>query len=338
MRNSTLKICDASIYPGEKATLALPLPEQYSCSPMYMPIKVINGKQPGPCLLTFATLEGNEFNGLEILNQLFDLISADELSGTLITVPVLNVYGLTHFPKVSPSGVSISNSFPGSENGNFSERIAHIFTQEILTKATHCIECISGSLNHDILPQVYCDFGDENAKNLAKTFQAPVVTQVETQSSQLRITTADLSIPLLVYEAGEAMRFDQEAIQIGLLGIKNVMQSLEMLSGEVEQTVSPVISKDDDWLTASSSGILHAEVSLGEYIKKGDKIARLSDPFSNENANFVKSHIDGVIVGINRSPLIQEGSSIFKIASFIDNQRAEAMLEVWDELKPEVEE
>lgn len=338
MKNNSFKICDASVHPGEKATLALPLPEQYSCLPMYMPIKVINGKQSGRNLLVFAMISGNEFNGLEIANQLYDDISADELQGTLVAIPVLNVYGLSHFPKTTPSGAKLSACFPGNEHGNFGERIAHIFTKEILTQVDCCIELQTGSLNHEILPQVYCSFDNIESKKLAKAFQAPVITEVETKQSGIHVTAENLNIPLLVYEAGEAQRFDQKAIQVGLDGIKNVMCKLGMLNGEVVDSVTPVFSKDDDWLISSSSGVLHSEVALGESIKKGDKIGRLTDPFSNENATIIKSNLDGVIVGINRSPLIQEGSSIFKVASFIDNQKAEEILEEWEENTPEVDE
>ena len=338
MKNNSIQICNANVHAGEKVTLALPLPEQYSCSPMYMPIKVINGRQKGPCLLTFAMLNGNEFNGLEILNQLFDAIAPNDLKGTLITVPALNVYGLTHFPKITPSGVSIENSFPGNEKGNFGERIAHIFTEEILKKADFCIEFQTGSLNHEILPQVYCDFDNIQTKKIARAFQTPVITEVEANKSELRNTTENLNIPLLVYEAGEAMRFDHTAIQIGLDGTLNLMRKLEMLDEDIDEKVSPVFSKDDDWLTSPASGILHAEVALGEHIKKGDKLGRLSDPFSNEDASVMSSHLNGVIVGINRSPLIQEGSSVFKIASFIDNAKAEAVIEEWEESRPETDE
>lgn len=333
-----LKICNASIHHGEKATLALPLPEQYSCSPMYMPIKVINGKTDGPCVLAFSVVTGNELNGLEILNQLFDLIDPSTLKGSVIFVPVLNVYGLTHYPKITPSGVSISNSFPGSATGNFGERIAHIFTEEILKKTDYCIECMTGSMNHDILPQVYCSFDNKEVQDLAKSFQAPVITEVETGSSELRKTTESLHIPLLVYQAGEAMRFCQEAIKIGVEGITNVLAKLGMIEKTINKVIQPIFSKDDEWLTSPSSGILHANITLGERIKKGAVLGALSDPFSNENATVIKSHVDGVIVGINRSPLIQEGTSIFKIASFIDNKRAEASLEKWDDVKQTTEE
>jgi predicted deacylase len=231
MKNKVLKIYNANIHPGEKATLALPLPEQYSCSPMYMPLKIIHGKEKGPVLLIFSMLDGVEFNGLEIINQVFDQIEAKCVQGTLIAVPVLNVYGLIHYPKTSPSSVSISNSFPGDPKGSFSERIAHVFTQEILKLADYCIELQTGSLNHETLPQIYCSFDNTFLKRLAKTFQAPVVTEVEISDTELRRTTEDLNIPLLVYEAGEAMRFDQIAIQTGINGIQNVMKDLEMLEG-----------------------------------------------------------------------------------------------------------
>lgn len=193
---------------------------------------------------------------------------------------------------------------------------------------------MTGAMNHDLLPQVYCSFDSSEAKSLAKAFQAPVVTEVETNSSELRKTTESLQIPLLVYQAGEAMRLDQEAIAIGIEGITNVLSKLDMIEKDSNKSISPVFSKDDDWLTSHSSGILHPEITLGEHIKKGDVLGRICDPFSNENSTVVKSHLDGVIVGINRSPLIQEGTSIFKIASFIDNKRAEASLEKWEDEKP----
>lgn len=331
LNSNTIQICDAVIHTGEKATLALPLPEQYSCSPMYMPIKVINGKKPGPCLVALSTLEGNEFIGLDILNQLFDLIDPNQLCGTLITVPVLNVYGLTHYPKISPAGQPLINCFPGDEKGSYGERIAHIFTQEILTKADYCIEFKTGSLNHEIFPHVYCNFDDKASLKMARAFQAPVITEVETSASELRQTTESLNIPLLVYQAGEAMRFDNLAIQTGLTGIQNVMRYLQLLPEQLEKTTTPVVARDHDWLVAHASGIMHTEVSLGQHIKKGEKIGRLSDPFSNENSTTITSHLDGVVIGINRTPLVQEGLSIFKIASFIDNQRAQLVLEEWGE-------
>lgn len=337
MKQSNLTICDVTIHPGERANLALPMPEFYSCTSFYMPIKVVHGKEAGPCLLIFAAVNGDELNGLEIINRLLDSEEIKDLKGTLIAVPVLNVVGLLK-PRSLTKANSLIHSFPGVENGSFSERFAHVFTQEILSKANYCLELQTGSLNHDILPQIYCSFDDSEGKRLAQKFAAPVVTHVDPEKHSLRRTTEELGIPLLVYQAGEAMRFDEQAIDIGLKGIINVMLSLEMISDrdpEQEASFKPVFSRDQDWIRAHRSGVLLVEVELGQMIKKNQIIGRISDPFSADTVEPVKAPLDGIVVGINRHPLIHEGDTLFKVASFIDNDRAETALEAWGETQAE---
>ncbi|KTD14017.1 succinylglutamate desuccinylase/aspartoacylase family protein [Legionella israelensis] len=331
MKNTNLNICDVTIHPGETANLALPLPEFYSCTSFYMPIKVVHGKEAGPCLLIFSAVKGDELNGLAIINRLLESEQLRHIKGTLIAVPVLNIFGLVAPPKVLSQETSLDLCFPGQEHGSYDERLAHVFTQEILCKANYCIELQTGSLNHDILPQVYCNFDNAEGKRLAQQFGAPVITNVSTDNNSLRKTTEQLNIPLLVYQAGEAMRFDESAIALGLSGIQNVMQSLDMLEENENDSDSftSIFSQDQDWIRAHRSGILLSDVELGQMIKKGQKIAHISDPFSADKAETVKSPQNGVVVGINRHPLIHEGQTIFKVASFIDNDRAETALEAW---------
>lgn len=332
MKNSTLSICNEIIQPGEKVNLALKMPDLFTCAPLYMPIKVVHGKTAGPCLLIIATFDGNEMNGLEIVNRLIAEIDASKINGTIIAVPVLNVYGLTHYPKTMPSGEDLSLSFPGIEDGNYGQRIAHIITQELITKADLCIELDTGAINHNILPQVYCDFTDQKAKNLAKNFQVPVITNVKFTGNSLRKTCNNLNIPLLVYQAGEAMRFDEDSINIGVEGVKNIMRSIDIIKKEdVEFKFNPVFSEDVEWIIAHKGGILHSFVELGQTIQKGDKIAQISCPFSSDIAETLKAPQDGVVVGINTTPLIHEGLSVFKIASFIDYERAETAIEQFEE-------
>ena len=335
MKNSKLNFCDATIHPGESVNLALPLPEEYSCSPMYMPIKVIHGKSKGPCIVVFSTLRGNELNGLEIANRIIKKLDANKISGTVIAIPVLNVYGLTHFPSRLPSGNTLANCFPGSEQGSYGERIAHIFTNEILKKADYCIELQTGDLNHNILPQVYCNFDNAIAKRLAKVFKAPVVTNVNLENNKLRQTTEELQIPLLVYQAGEAMRFDENAIVLGVDGVMNVLRSIDILKNEPVTEIKPIFSRDEDWIVAHKAGVLHPNVSLGQTIKQNDIIATISDPFGSDFVEPIKSLQDGVVVGINTTPLVHEGLKIFKIASFIDDDKAENVIEQWDKNQPD---
>lgn len=335
MKNKKLQICDAIIQPGEEANLALPMPEQYSCAPMFMPIRVIHGKSAGPCLLIFSTLNGNELNGIEIVNRIIGDISASQISGTIIAIPVVNVYGLTHYPRPLPGGGSLAASFPGSSRGTYGERLADVFTQELLKKADACIELQTGGLNHNILPQVYCNFENNEIRRLAKAFCSPVVTNVTLEGNKLRQTTENLDIPLIVYQGGEAMRFDENAITVGFNGVKNIMRHLKLLKEPLEQDVRPIFSQEENWIVAHAGGILHTDTSLGQVIKKGEKLGRLSDPFGTDDSLTVKSPRDGIIVGINTTPLIHEGLPLFKVASFVDDERAENVIEEWNQQQDE---
>jgi predicted deacylase len=190
------------------------------------------------------------------------------------------------------------------------------------------------------LPQIYCNLNHYEAQKLAYEFSAPVITNIDNTDNSLRQTIDQLNIPLLVYVAGEAMRFNEDAITLGVSGTMNVITALKMIDHPKEpQSFNPIFSKDQDWLRAHRSGILFSEVELGQRIRQGQRIGYISDPFSAQNeAEMVKADQDGIIVGINRHPLIHEGQTIFKVASFIDNSRAEIALEAWgDSLKSKVE-
>ncbi len=334
MSNKKINICGTNVHPGEIANLALPLPEQYSCAPLYMPIKVIHGKKAGPCLVIFSVLRGTELNGLEIANRIIKTIDPSQISGTIIAIPVMNVYGLTHYPSMLPSGNDLATCFPGNEKGSYGERMAHLITEEIFKKADYCIELQTGGLNHNILPQVYCNFDNKEAKGLAKIFRSPVVTNVTLEGNCLRQTTEELHIPLLVYQAGEAMRFDENAIELGVNGVRNVMHYIDMLEKEPVQGFTPIFSRDEDWVIAHKGGILHPEVTLGQTIDSGKTIGTISDPFGSDTIEPIKSTHKGIIVGINTSPLIHEGLPIFKIASFLDDDKAETIIGEWDKKQP----
>ena len=335
MRGKNINICGTKVHPGEIANLALPLPEQYSCSPQYMPIKVINGQKEGACIVIFSVLKGTELNGLEIANRVINTLKPSQIAGTVITIPVMNVYGLTHYPATLPTGNNLASCFPGNEHGSYGERVAYLITEEILKKADYCIELQTGGLNHNILPQVYCNFDNKLARDLAKVFHAPVVTNVSLEGNHLRQTTEELHIPLLVYQAGEAMRFDENAIQLGVNGIKNVMRAIDILEKEPIQEVKPIFSREEEWIVAHKGGILHTDVALGQTINKGDVIGNISDPFGADIIEPIKSPQQGVVVGINTSPLIHEGLPIFKIASFLDYDKAETTIEEWDKKQPD---
>ncbi|MCH9621650.1 MAG: hypothetical protein S4CHLAM20_10750 [Chlamydiia bacterium] len=334
-KNSKLSICGTNIHPGEEVNLAMPLPERYSCSPLFMPIKVIHGKKKGPILVVYSGLKGTELNGLEIANRLVVNINASELSGTIIAIPVMNVFGLTHYPVTLPTGEDLTKCFPGDEKGSYGERIAKIVTEEIFKKADYCIELQTGGMNHNILPQVYCNSDYKRDRQLAKLFRTPVITNIPNKTNKLRQTTDELHIPLLVYQAGEAMRFDENVIELGVDGVRNMMRALDMLVKEPVQEITPIFSRDEDWIVAHKGGILKTDVSLGQIIEVGERIGTITDPFGADVSEYIKAKQKGIVVGLNTAPLIHEGLPIFKLASFLDYDKAETVIEEWDKKQPD---
>ncbi|APA83104.1 succinylglutamate desuccinylase/aspartoacylase family protein [Francisella tularensis] len=327
------KIFDNTFQPGEMATLAMPLPSQYSCAPMYLPIKILNGVNEGPCILIFGMVNGDEFNSIQIINSLLEKTNPKQLNGTIVAIPVLNVFGLVHSIKHNPT---LEQAFPGDENGSYMHRYAYRITQEIIKKANYSIQIKTGAINHEILPQVYFNGEDEESIKMARAFQAPVITAVNMNQSSIRKIHQDLDIPFICYEAGEANKFGEEAINVGIAGIQNVMRKIALLEDqEFIQQLKPLVSEDTEWTVSDKPGILRTEIELGTRVKEGQKIGKLIDPFGNDESIYLKSPIDGIILGINNYPMIKEGDLVFKISSFQDDEKAEAKIEDWEEITKE---
>ncbi len=334
MKNTTLQICNEVIHPGESLSLALPLPELFSCAPLYMPIKVIHGKQAGPCLLITAAMHGNEINGTEIVNQLLTTKALKLLHGTLIAVPVLNVYGLINRSRDLPGKVDLNRCFPGSENGTHAARVAYLFIRDVFSKADFCIDLQTGFINYSNLPQIYLDIYDEKAKLLAEAFNAPVISNLVCEKGMLATVAKERNTPFLMYEAGEAMRFDNEAIKVGVKGILNVMKKLEMLP--VKASTKPAAFKSyftekNIWVRASTSGINHSNLTLGQYVKQGETLGVIKDPFGATESGIITSPEDAVVVGKNNLPLVHEGEALFQLAVFPKMEQTATKLEAWKE-------
>lgn len=334
MKNTTLQIANETIHPGENLSLALPLPELFSCAPLYIPVKVIHGKQAGPCLLVTAAMHGNELNGTEIINRLLNVKSVKNLRGTLIAVPVLNVYGLISRSRYLPGGIDLDRCFPGSKSGTHAARVAHLFTKEIFSKADCCIDLQTGFINYSNLPQIYVNFEDRQAKLLATVFNAPVISNRLAEKGMLGTLAFKESTPFLLYEAGEAMRFDEHAIKVGLKGILNVMRKLEMLPTPTTKKVpkwKSFFTEKNIWARAATSGISYTKYQLGQSINKGQTLCVIKDPFGATESARIKSPADAIIVGKNNLPLVHEGEGLFQLGVFPKMQHAATHLEEWRE-------
>ena len=228
MPNSKLIIADTEILRGTRVTINLELPKLYN-TPTNLPIRVIRGKKDGPIVFVSAAIHGDELNGIEIIRRLRKLSILNKLKGTLILVPIVNVYGIMNLSRYLPDRRDLNRSFPGSIKGSLASRVAKTFFDEVVLRCDLGIDLHTASIHKSNLPQVRTNIDNEYTFKLAKAFGAPVVLHSELRDGSLRGTAQDSGVPILLYEAGEALRFDETSIRIGVAGIINVLREIQML-------------------------------------------------------------------------------------------------------------
>lgn len=314
MKNDILKICGVDIQPGEKLTLALPTPEIYSCAPMHIPMHVIHGKRAGPRMLICATLYGDESNGIDIVHRLLNLSLINKLQGTLICIPVMNVYGLINHSRLLPDGHDLANSFPGSEKGSFASRLAHLFTSEVINLMTHCINIRCGKNHVYKFPQVYYHPDDSEATEMAKNFGAPIIHPSLEKTGFFYSESGRPKCPTLIYEGGEAHRTDDYSAKVGVKGIVKVLKQLNMIQLKSEPKKTDLLTSSETiWVRASTSGLFHFRKRVGQTVQKDQMLGSIADPFGTSASIEILAPKSGIISAITTHPHVYEGQGIIEI-------------------------
>ncbi|MBI9085230.1 MAG: succinylglutamate desuccinylase/aspartoacylase family protein [Desulfobacterales bacterium] len=323
-----LSIAGTNVPAGRRMTINIPVARLYTHTEMTMPVHVLRGRQDGPRLFLTAAVHGDEIVGVEIIRRLLKLKVLNRLRGTLLAVPVVNVYGFLNHSRYLPDRRDLNRFFPGSEKGSLTSRLAHIFMTEIVENSTHGIDLHAGS-NHRInLPQIRASVDDPETRRLALSFGVPVVLNANLRDGSLRQAVSAKQIPMLLYEAGEALRFDEMAIRIGVKGILAVMRAIGMLSGKAANPspIQPLIASSTSWVRAPMSGILRTTVRLGAEVRSGAKIGEIADPFGENETEVISSH-SGIVIGRTNLPLAHRGDALFHIARFEDSVHLKEALE-----------
>lgn len=330
MPHSKFIIANTEILRGTTTTINLELPKLYN-TPTNLPIRVIRGRKDGPIVFISAAIHGDELNGIEIIRRIRKLSILNKLKGTLILVPIVNVYGIMNLSRYLPDRRDLNRSFPGSIKGSLASRVAKIFFDEIVSRCDLGIDLHTASIHKSNLPQVRTNIDNEYTFKLAKSFEAPVILHSELRDGSLRSVAQDSGIPILLYEAGEALRFDEVCIRIGVKGIINVLREINMLPTVSRKILkTPIITRNSNWIRTNESGMLRTIKALGDLVKKDEIIAFIDEPLGDDSFP-IRSPFDGVIIGKSEIPLIQEGDAVFHIAKLKDLESAESKLEYFNE-------
>jgi predicted deacylase len=332
--SKVLKIAGKQVTVGQRRSINIPVARLYTHTKMTIPVHVLRGKKDGPHLFVCAAIHGDEIIGVEIIRRLLKLRILKRLRGTLIAVPVVNVYGFINNTRYLPDRRDLNRFFPGTQKGSLTSRLANIFMNEIVANSTHGIDLHAGSHHRINLPHIRASLKNTETEKLAFAFGAPVILNADLRDGSLRQAVQEEGIPMLLYEAGEALRFDEFAVRAGLKGILAVMRSIGMLthSGAKAFRIQPMVASSTSWVRAPGSGILRTQIPLGAKIKARQKIGEIADPF-DEHETAVISPIAGIVIGRMNLPLVHKGDALFHVACFDDSG---AVSESLDDFKEEI--
>jgi len=323
---AAFEIGSTAIQPGTRQTVNLHMSLLSDHTPMDMPIHVIHGKRDGPRMFISAAIHGDELNGVEIIRRILKTPRVNKLRGTLIAVPIVNVFGFLAHSRYLPDRRDLNRSFPGSEKGSLTSQLAYLFMKEVVLRCTHGIDLHTGAIHRSNLPQIRADLTDPMMEQLAKTFSAPLVLHSNLRDGSLRRAATDKQIPTMLYEAGEALRFDELAIRLGVRGIIRVMQTLGMFGKLAPfKKNNSVVSQSSYWVRAPTGGIFQSLLHLGAKIKKGEVVGMITDPMGSSEM-LVEAEEPGILIGRTSLPVVNQGDALFHIAKVHNATKAEKVV------------
>lgn len=319
MNIHNLTIGGITIKPGETKQIEMPVAKLYTDTDICIPVHVMRSKKPGPVVFVSAAVHGDELNGIEIIRRLIQSKTLKISSGTLILVPMVNVYGVLNQSRYMPDRRDLNRSFPGSAQGSLAGRVADKFLAEIVRHCDYGIDLHTGAIHRSNLPQVRANLNDPETRSLAEVFGVPVLLNADLRDGSLRQAAVESDTRILLYEAGQALRFDELSIRAGVRGILNVITHLGLVRRKSRRkAVTPYIANNSSWVRANSSGIVHNLKNLGDQVSKGTPLAEIGSPFG-EVISTITANKSGIIIGKQNIPLVQEGEAMFHIAFFSES-------------------
>ncbi len=300
---------------GARRTIDVPVSLLSDHTPVNLSVHVIHGKRAGPTVFVSAAVHGDEVMGVEISRRLLQSDLLSRLRGTLLVVPIVNTFGFHSRSRYLPDRRDLNRSFPGSSEGSLASRLAGIFLEKVVKRCDLGIDLHSAAVHRTNLPQVRVSPNSASTMALAEAFGAPVILKSPLREGSLRSEAKAVGVDVLLYEAGEGLRFDEMAARAGVAGILRVLRKMQMLpaKGIAQARTKPLLCLNSRWLRAPAGGLLRTYRADGDVVRTGDVLASVSDPFGQIEVDLL-APADGIIIGRAVLPVVNEGDAIFHLA------------------------
>jgi hypothetical protein len=341
MARAPFEIAGIQVQPGTRQTIEVQVAKLYTHTPLHIPVEIVHGRRDGPVLMVCGAIHGDEINGVEIVRRVLTNTALRNVRGTLVAVPIVNIFGFVQRTRYLPDRRDLNRCFPGSESGSLGGRIAYLLRTQIMEHVTHIIDLHTGAIHRFNLPQIRAELKTPETARMAEAFAAPVIIDAGLREGSLRAYADSQNIPVITYEGGEALRFDEVVIASGVKGVMRVMRELEMTPAK--KSVKPPrkrseVAASSQWVRADIDGIMRPVAKLGQKIRKGQKLAMVADPFGASETAII-SPCSGIVICVNNLPLVNEGEAIYHIARFDELGEAEKAMDYFrDSMESEVSE
>jgi uncharacterized protein len=309
----TIKINNTNIGLGESVNLNLSIARLPTHTVIDLPVKIVRAADDGPVLLLTGGLHGDEINGIEIIRRIlthnFNILK----KGTIIAIPLVNIYGFIQNVRGVPDGKDINRSFPGKKTGSLANLVAYTVMTEIIPHINIGIDFHTGGASRANYPQLRCTFDIEKNVELANAFSPPVIMHSSLIEKSFRKAAFKKKKHILVYETGESLRFDELGINLGVTGTLRLMKHLSMIENAPGPEFETLIYEKSSWIRAKYAGLFKPNIELGNFVEKRQLLGWITDPFGQESFKII-SNSKGRIIGLNNNPIVHKGDALMHLA------------------------
>ena len=315
--SAPIVIFGESIIPGESKTINVEIARLHTTTKLNIPVIIRRSKIDGPVVLFSAGIHGDEINGVEIVRQLISKKINKPKRGTIICIPIINVYGFVNKSREFPDGRDLNRVFPGSKTGSLASRFAFHILTEIMPIVNYAVDFHAGGASRFNAPQIRLTHNNKELKVLADVFNAPFTLYSKNISGSFRSASEKLNVKMLLFEGGKSLDINNAIANEGVNGVKRLLSHLEMLDPKhivTNQKTPTIYIEKSGWVRAKCSGLLHDYNTIGTFVRKGSILATITDPYGKFERK-VKAPNDGYVINANYSPIVYEGDAIYHMSN-----------------------
>ncbi len=321
-------IAGTSVAPGTASDVAFPITTLATGTSSSLAVRVLHGARPGPAVFVSAAIHGDEIIGTAVIQRLAQELDPAALAGTVLLVPVANIFGFITHSRYLPDRRDLNRSFPGSAGGSLAGQLAHVFYREVVARCTLGIDIHSAAIHRYNLPQIRIAAGNRRLVELAMAFGAPVIIESPLRDGSLRDQAQKHGVEMLLMEAGEALRFDRLSIETGVEGVERVLAHMGMIEADdgLSAVGIPARANRSVWVRSPRGGVAQMVRESGDPVRKGDLLGCVAGLFGEEPEEMV-SPVDGIIIGHATLPVVHQGDALFHIAAIDHPERVGAQID-----------